>query len=192
MITLADIIVSHYPEITNVGQPERPGIVHRLDKDTSGLLLIARTQHGYDTLTKLFKDRTIKKTYLAIVKNDPIESNSITAPISRNPVNPRRMTAKILRGREARTDYKVIQYFDDYALIKVFPHTGRTHQIRVHMEHVGHPVLGDTLYGQQSKSDKKIIKRHALHAHELEFTFDGENHTFTLPLPADMQRLIEV
>lgn len=191
VITLADLIVDEYPEIALVGEPERPGIVHRLDKDTSGLMLIARTQHGYETFTTLFKNRKIKKTYLALVKGNPTEDGSITSPIARNPVIPRKMTTKIIHGRESHTDYTVIKHFDRYALLKVQPHTGRTHQIRVHMDSIGHTIIGDTVYGHLSKADKKLIKRQALHAHQLTFEFDGEQYNFTCPLPEDMQKLTE-
>lgn len=186
MVTLADILGAQRPEITKIGPPERHGIVHRLDRDTSGLLIIARTQHGYDTFIDLFKQRTIKKEYIALVKGHPDKMGTITLPIVRHPADPRKMICNYVEGREAQTDYEVEQYFDDYSFIKAYPKTGRTHQIRVHLAAIGHPVLGDALYGTNSK----LIKRQALHAHKLSFEFDGKSFVFICPLPDDMAALI--
>ena len=185
MITLADILGAQRPEITKVGPPERHGIVHRLDRDTSGLLIIARTQYGYDIFIDLFKNRMIKKEYAAFVKGHPEKTGTITLPIVRHPADPRKMICNYVDGREAYTDYEVERYFDDYALIKVYPKTGRTHQIRVHLATIGHPVLGDSLYG----TNAKLIKRQALHAHKLAFEFDGKPFEFTCPMPEDMAKL---
>jgi 23S rRNA pseudouridine1911/1915/1917 synthase len=185
MITLADILTIQRPEISKVGPPERHGIVHRLDRDTSGLLIIARTQHGYDTLIDLFKNRKIKKEYIAFVKGHPERTGTIALPITRHPADPRKMITNYVEGREAKTDYEVEKYFDDYSEIRAYPVTGRTHQIRVHMAAIGHPVLGDSLYGTSSK----LIKRQALHAHKLAFEFDGKPFEFSAPLPQDMVTL---
>ena len=185
MITLSDILVAQRPELANIGQEGRHGIVHRLDRDTSGLLIIARTSHGYEQFIEMFKGRSIKKTYLAVVKGHPPKQGSITSPIARHPSDPRKMICTP-GGREAQTDYEVVEYFDDSTLIKAHPRTGRTHQIRVHLAAIGHPVLGDSLYGIHSK----LIKRQALHAHRLEFEFDSENFVFESPLPQDIEDLL--
>lgn len=184
--SLADILAAQRPEIASVGQEGRKGIVHRLDRDTSGLLIVAKTQYGYETFIELFKNRQVKKTYLALVKGHPPAEGTITTPLKRHPVDPRKIVAGNSDDRAAHTDFKTITLFEDYALIEAYPLTGRTHQIRVHMASFGYPVLGDSLYGTASK----LIKRQALHAQKLEFTFDGEKFTFECPLPDDMQRLI--
>lgn len=187
-ISLADIIASQRPEIAKVGQEGRKGIVHRLDRNTSGLLIVARTQKGYETFVDLFKEHKIKKTYYAVVKGHPEPTGSITASIMRHPADPRKMLCTKGDGRQARTDYEVIHMFDDYSLIKAYPFTGRTHQIRVHMATAGHPVLGDPVYGTHSK----LIKRQALHAHKLAFEFEGQSFEFTSAMPQDIQELLVI
>lgn len=187
-ISLADIIAAQRPEIASVGQEGRKGIVHRLDRNTSGLLIVARTQHGYDTFVEQFKEHKIKKTYYAVVKGHPEATGSITASIMRHPADPRKMLCTKGDGRQARTDYEVIHMFDEYSLVKAYPFTGRTHQIRVHMATAGHPVLGDPVYGTHSK----LIKRQALHAHKLAFEFDGQPFEFTSTLPEDIKALLTI
>lgn len=185
-VSLADILAAQRPEIALIGPDNRHGIVHRLDRDTSGLLIIARTEHGYATFTELFKNRDVKKTYIALVSGHPISQGSITASIMRHPSDPRKMSCTRSGGRESLTDYEVIQHFEDYSVIHAYPRTGRTHQIRVHLASIGHPVLGDYIYGTKTK----LIKRHALHAHRLEFEFDGQQFTFESPVPKDIQKII--
>jgi len=188
LVTVSDIIIDHYPEIDTITQSNRPGIIHRLDKNTSGLLLIARTALGHLELSKLFKERSIKKIYYAIVKKHPEQSSgTINLPIERHPIHKRKMTCNMFSGREAHTDYEVIEMYENCSLVKISPHTGRTHQIRVHMASLGHPVLGDTLYGFKSKH----IKRQALHAHTLTFKFNGITQKFICPLPNDITKLIQ-
>jgi 23S rRNA pseudouridine1911/1915/1917 synthase len=173
---------------------DRPGIVHRLDKDTSGLLLIARTNYAHATFNTLFQTRTIHKTYLALVHGHPPASGTIDLAIGRHPVNRHTMTtfkagtyeAARHRTRNAFTAYTVLEYFDEYSLLEVKPVTGRTHQIRVHLAALGHPIVGDAVYGTASK----LIARQALHAHRLQFMFDGQEHIFTQPLPGDMANVV--
>lgn len=202
LISLSDIIIKERPEIASVGQEGRHGIVHRLDKETSGLLIIARTNYGYETCIELFKQRKIQKTYYAIVHGHPEKSGIIDEPIMRHPADPRKMICGLCEGRPAQTKYEVMHYYsdkthqsarasekpgaNDYALIKAYPLTGRTHQIRVHMASIGHPVFGDSLYGTSSKR----IKRHALHAYQLSFKFDEKQFEFTSSLPEDIQNLL--
>lgn len=186
LVTLSDILTHQRPEIADVGQEGRHGIVHRLDRDTSGLLIIARTQHGYETFINHFKNRTIKKTYIAVVSGHPPKTGSATMAITRHPADSRKMICTPCVGRDATTDYEVLEYFDDYSLVRLRPLTGRTHQIRVHMASIGHPVIGDSLYGTHSKK----IKRQALHAQKLEFEFDGAPFLFESDLPNDIKVLL--
>jgi 23S rRNA pseudouridine1911/1915/1917 synthase len=196
VIALSDVLTKYYPETATVGEEGRPGIVHRLDGDTSGIILVARTQHGYDELTKLFRSRTIAKQYYAVVKGHPEQSGHIHEPLQRHPIDPRRMTCafpQLLKkstdndtSREAHTEYEVVEYFDDSALIRVMLHTGRTHQIRVHMAHSRHSIIGDDIYGNKDHR----IKRQALHAYSLAFKLDGKDYSFTCPLPGDFRKLL--
>lgn len=186
--TLADLILKEYPEMKNVGEPMeievngeikkifRPGIVHRLDKDTSGVLLLARNQNAYEFLKKQFQNREIKKTYITLVsghmKND---TGTIDASIGRSPSDPRKRIAsrgKSGKLREAVTEYKVLERIEingeKYTWLEVYPKTGRTHQIRVHMKFLNHPVVCDKLYAPD-KPCPEGITRLALHAKSIEF-----------------------
>lgn len=185
--TLVDWLLAHFQEIKTVGFVDRPGIVHRLDKDTSGILLVARNNIAHAQLSALFKNRSIAKTYIALVHGQPPAEGTIAANIDRHAAHKHKMATTVLKGREAITHYKVLEYFKDAALVEFRPITGRTHQIRVHAASIGHPIIGDVLYGTASK----LIKRQALHAHKLSFTFLGKEFSFTSALPADMQQLIE-
>jgi 23S rRNA pseudouridine1911/1915/1917 synthase len=197
-VTLADWLVATHSVEQSVGAQERPGIVHRLDKDTSGLLVIARTNYAHIQFGAMFKDRTIKKTYHAIVHGHPPASGVITHAIGRNPYTRNKMTTVIdhsisldvphsISGfRAAKTEYRVLEYFDTCSLIEVKPLTGRTHQIRVHCAAIGHPIVGDALYGKQSS----LIGRQALHAYALSFTFDGIPYDFKNEPPHDFADLL--
>lgn len=190
--TLTDWIVGEHEEIAHVGLIDRPGIVHRLDKDTSGLMIIPRTNHAHATLTEMFKQRKIQKTYLAIVVGHPEQSGTIDYYIGRHPTVKNKMhyfsnATKRESSKQALTHYEVITYFKDYSLVKVKPVTGRTHQIRVHFAALGFPLLADYVYGQKSK----ILKRHALHAYQLEFELDGANYNFSSEVPQDLQSVLD-
>ncbi|MGD1997285.1 MAG: RluA family pseudouridine synthase [Candidatus Dependentiae bacterium] len=185
-VTLVHGLLHRFPAFANFDSTERAGIVHRLDKDTSGIMLIARTPAALTKLAALFKERTIKKTYTAIVMGHPSRSGEITQPIGRHPVHRHKMTVGGIAPREAATRYEVKTYFEDHTLLQLYPETGRTHQIRVHCHYIGHPLLADTVYGKSSL----LLKRHALHAAQLSFTYDGTSYIFFAPLPADMQRVV--
>jgi len=197
-ITVVDWIRHNYGDITSVGTADRPGIIHRLDRETSGILLITKTNYAHNIIGSLFRERNISKTYKAIVAGHPPKEGTITLAIGRNPINRLKMThfdpelidstGKIgnTKVRHAKTDYRVLEYFDDATLIEVKPTTGRTHQIRVHMTAIGHPIIGDQLYGKKSS----FIDRQALHAQSLSFIFDNKEHTFVDELPDDFQQLI--
>jgi len=191
-ITLVDWLLAHYPELAAVGNNNRPGIVHRLDKDTSGLMVIPRTPHAHHLLSRMFHDRKVTKKYLAIVTGHPNPTGVIDLPIGRHTGGTKMatyatVTPRTPRTRNATTEYTVLHYYPDSSVIEARPITGRTHQIRVHLKSIGHPLVGDIMYGQKSK----FIKRHALHAHSIAFTFDGKDYSFTQEPPEDFQKLIK-
>lgn len=186
MISLIDWLLATYKDIKHVGYTTRPGIVHRLDKDTSGLLIVALNNVSHAKISDMFKSRTIHKTYYAVVSGHPLKEGSIDFPIGRHPVTRSRMTHNAT-GRSALTYYKVIEYFEDSSLVEIKLITGRTHQIRVHFSTIGHPLIGDALYGTPSKK----INRQALHAHSLQFDYEGNSYSFTKELPKDFQSLIK-
>ena len=187
--TLANALLSRLPELTNVGDPTRPGIVHRLDKDTSGLILIARNQPAHDELSAQFKTRTVIKTYIALVQGlvSPPEG-VIQAPVGRH-FSRRKEMAVVQGGRHAETRYETVKSFDDHTLLKVTPHTGRTHQIRVHLAAIRHPVVGDSTYGKRHPS----LRRHFLHAASLCFRhpYSGQDMELTTPLPEDLSNFLD-
>ncbi len=183
-VTLVDWLVHTFKELKDVGPQERPGIVHRLDKGTSGLLIIPRHNKAHHTFSKLFHDRQIEKTYLAFVKDHTDKQGSIDEPIGRDPIKRHRM-AVLLSGREALTHYKVHTYYEEATLLELRIITGRTHQIRVHCASLGHPLLGDATYG----SEHKRIKRQALHAYNVGFWYDNRWYSFSYDMPQDMKIL---
>jgi 23S rRNA pseudouridine1911/1915/1917 synthase len=180
-VTLVDWLTHFYKGIESVGESDRPGIVHRLDKDTSGIMLIARTPYGLATLSDMFKNRTIQKTYLALVEGRPPKAGIIDLRIDRHPVDPTKMACHTGSGRDAKTHYTTLETYHLHALLELKPVTGRTHQIRVHCAGIDHPLLGDAVYGSSSK----LIGRHALHAAKISFTFEGKLYDFQADLPQD-------
>ena len=200
--TVVDWLMSKHNDLASVGDIQRPGIVHRLDKDTSGLMIIARTNYAHMQFSALFKSRKITKTYHALVHGHPAASGSIDLDITRHPTVRKKMTTSIpddktfsmtsdirIRrptSRAAVTHYKVKEYFEQHALVEVTPITGRTHQIRVHFTAIGHPLVGDYIYGTTSN----LIARHALHAHSLSFTFDNHAFSFNKEVPDDFKKLL--
>lgn len=199
--TVVNAVLSYAPEVQMVGDARRPGIVHRLDKETSGLLLIARHEAALHALQSQFKARAIQKTYLALcVGHVRPERGVINRPIARDPANRRRM-AIVPSGREAVTEYSVAEVFAldgasglRYSLVRAHPLTGRTHQLRVHFASIGHPIVGDALYGlRKDELTRRLKPRHMLHASELTFVSAASGREVKLhaPLPADMRRVLE-
>jgi 23S rRNA pseudouridine1911/1915/1917 synthase len=187
--TLANALLARFPELRRVGEAFRPGIVHRLDKDTSGLLVVAKTPRAHRHLVEQLKARQVHKLYLALVQGVPQpESGVIEAPIGRHPRRRQRM-AVVEGGREAITRYQVLEALGECALLAVEPITGRTHQVRVHLAAIGHPLLGDPLYGRPSP----LLGRQFLHAHRLSFALPGSGRTveFQSPLPQDLRQALE-
>jgi 23S rRNA pseudouridine1911/1915/1917 synthase len=182
--TLVNRLVHHFQGLSQVGGDERPGIVHRLDKDTSGVLLVARTDAAHRALAAQFAGRTVQKTYLALVNGCVnADSGRIVKPIARDPVRRTRMTARLATGREAITEYRVRQRWEKFTLLEVRIKTGRTHQIRVHLASLGHPVAGDRLYGAPA------AQRLFLHAWRIGFTSPATGQTVTVEaaLPAELE-----
>jgi 23S rRNA pseudouridine1911/1915/1917 synthase len=188
--TLVNAVLAHCPQIADVGGLERAGIVHRLDKDTSGLILIAKDEATRAALQRQFKRRRVVKTYLALVEGQvqPREG-VIEAPVGRDKRQRKRM-AVVRRGREARTTYRAVEYFADYTLLEVRPYTGRTHQVRVHLAWLGYPIVGDRVYGRRRQ--RLLRDRHFLHAAQLRFTHPtaGEEMDLKAPLPPELSAVL--
>lgn len=189
--TLVNAMLAYCPQVADVGGLERAGIVHRLDKDTSGLLLVAKEQETHAALQRQFKHRQVLKSYLALVEDriDPREG-IIEAAIGRDRRERKRMTVT-RTGRPAITQYRAVEFFRQHTLLEVRPHTGRTHQIRVHLSWIGYPLVGDRVYGQRRQN--LLPDRHFLHAHELGLTHPvtDQELNLTSPLPPILAGLVE-
>ena len=188
--TLVSALLAHCTTLSGIGGRERPGIVHRLDKDTSGCLVVAKNDLAHQDLSRQFAARTVKKTYLALVAGRLKKTiGLIDAPIARHPVHRQRMSvATNSRGRSAKTEYRVLRAGEDISLIECELHSGRTHQIRVHLHHLGHPILGDKVYAPRHAKD---VPRQMLHAWRLGFTHPRTAgwKIFEAPVPADFATL---
>lgn len=196
-------IIENYPELKNIGEPfiasgaevPRAGIVHRLDKDTSGLLLVAKNNDSFFYLKNLFQSRKIKKHYLALVNGRPKELRGvISSPLGR--IGLKRTTKiignKLIDKKEALTEYKTIKEFNGYTLLEVTPRTGRTHQIRVHLNSTGNPVAGDNIYGFRKSISPPNLNRLFLHAYKLEFVGpDGKKLVLEADLPEELQKVLD-
>ncbi len=191
--TLINGLLAYYPPLREVGEPDRPGIVHRLDKDTSGIIIFAKTERAYRWLVRQFKAQNVDKNYLALVDgHPPTPTGRIEAPIERDSKTRTRMAVGLQgQGRSAVTEYFEVERFDNYSLLEVHPITGRTHQIRVHLKFVGSPVVGDVLYGRRTPSIK--INRFFLHANSISLRLPGDRtpRKFEAPLPEDLQNVLE-
>lgn len=190
--TLVNALLYRLDKLSGINGEIRPGIVHRLDKDTSGIMVVAKNDRAHLSLSEQIARRTVKKEYVALLEgNLRDDCGRVDAPIGRS-ARDRKLMAVTDSGRAALTEYRVITRFPDncFALIRI--HTGRTHQIRVHMKHLGHPVVGDRAYGY--KKQKFALPGQLLHAYRLEFTHPrtGERMTFTAPLPAEFTRVYNV
>ena len=188
--TLANALVAHVPGIA-VGGSQRPGIVHRLDKETSGLLVAAKTDRGRTSLVTQWEDRSVEKTYTALVSGSVDgDEATIDAPVGRDPKNRQRM-AVVRSGRPATTHFRVVERFPDATLLEVSIETGRTHQIRVHLSFIGHPVVGDPVYGRV-RTTRAELERQFLHASGLAFRLpDGTPMRFEAPLAEDLKHWLE-
>ena len=207
--TLVNILLARYKKLPTSEQKQRPGIVHRLDKDTTGLIVVAKSERALLSISRQLEDKTAKRTYVAFVwGNVPVDEGIVDAPIGRHPVERTKMAVTFFHSRNAITHFKVIKRYGDLATkLEIKLETGRTHQIRVHMEHMGYPIIGDDTYSgreprkilhivpQKYKSHivdiLNIIDRQALHAAKLTFFHPGLGRrvSFEAELPDDMQRL---
>lgn len=193
--TLANALLSYFPGIEKVGEPHRPGIVHRLDEDTSGLILIAKTSAAYEYLKKLFSERLVEKEYLALVHGVPAKKHEIIdEPLEKVPL---KQKMKVGSGKNAVTEFWVLKDgkivgLDRVALLRVKLITGRTHQIRAHLSHIDHPIVGDLVYGSKFKQqDLKLINRQFLHAYRLKFQMmDGTWLELESELPKDLKEVL--
>ena len=194
--TLINGLLYMYPDQKKI---PRYGVVHRLDKDTSGLMIIARTLESHTNLTDLIQTRKIKRNYYALVHGQPIAGNTIDKPIGRHPKN-RLLFCVKEGGREAITHFKVHKKFKNFSLLDVSLETGRTHQIRVHMQHIGHPIAGDQSYCRiknwKNSTENEInalnsLGRQSLHAYKLEFTYQEKDFTFISNMPEELQKVVD-
>ena len=192
--TLVNALLAYLPALQESKETLRPGIVHRLDKDTSGLIIIAKTARAQSALIKQMKQHTIIKRYLALVEgNVALDQGSIDAPIGRDPRHRQQMAITAVGSREARTHFKVLERYARHTLLLLQLETGRTHQIRLHLKAIGHPVVADQIYGSGNVFKRAPLNRQFLHAYQLRFThpFSGETLELEAPLPADLQAVLD-
>lgn len=184
--TLVDGLLYHYKELQSFDESVRPGIVHRLDKDTSGLMLIARTTPGHIELARMFKEHLVEKTYLAVVNKKVQASGRIDLPIGRHPSEGHKMSHLGFARKPATTFYTPVKRYKNATLLSVRIITGRTHQIRVHCAAIGHGLLGDAIYG----FNNPLINRQALHSWKLSFEYKGQRFNYNTPVPQDLKKLL--
>jgi 23S rRNA pseudouridine1911/1915/1917 synthase len=192
--TLVNALLTRYPDIQKDGADQRPGIIHRLDKDTSGLIIIARNAPTQAALVEQMKHHEVIKHYLALVEGVvALDQGSIDAPIGRNPRHRQQMAITAKDSREARTHFRVLQRFTHHTLLLLELETGRTHQIRVHLKAIGHPVVGDPIYGSSSATHGLTLKRLFLHAYQIRFIHPTTGATIELEaaLPDDLQAVLD-
>src|SRR5437588_2872503 len=189
--TLVNALLHHFPKLSGIGGKERPGIVHRLDRETSGCLVVAKNDEAHRGLSGQFAARTIEKIYLALVAGKLRKSTgTVEEKIGRHPVDRQRMSTASRRGRAAKTEYRVLSSSNEMSLVECRLHSGRNHQVRVHLQHLGHPVLGDKIYG---KKHAKAFPRQMLHAWTLGFQHPRtlEWKSFQAPLPTDFEKAVK-
>ena len=191
--TLVHAVLGHVPGLEGIGGEERPGVVHRLDKETSGLILLAKNERAHRWLQDQFRLRKVEKTYLALVDGaPPTPAGRVEAPVGRDPAHRKKMAVLSSgKGREAASEYRTLERFKAHTLLEVHPLTGRTHQIRLHLAFLGCPIVGDTVYGRKKPSLE--IGRHFLHAFRLRIILPGEKEprTFEAQLPKALLEVIE-
>ena len=188
--TLVNAIMFHINDLSGINGEIRPGIVHRLDKDTSGLIIIAKNDKAHNKLSEMFKNKEINKTYLAIVKGSlGKDTGRLETQMGRDLKDRKKMSVLKTGGKTAITNYEVLDKNDKFSLVRVNIETGRTHQIRVHMKYLGYPILGDSVYGKESKS----VKRQMLHAYKLEFIHHvtGKEMIIKSEIPKDFSEVLE-
>jgi 23S rRNA pseudouridine1911/1915/1917 synthase len=189
--TLVNALLHHCTTLSGIGGKERPGIVHRLDKETTGCIVVAKNDAAHQHLSKQFADRTVRKIYLALVAGILKKTAGvIDAPIARHRVHRQRMAVSEARGRNAKTEYRVMRASANASLVECAIHSGRTHQIRVHFHHLGHPLLGDKLYAPKAAAR---YARQMLHAWKLAFDHPrtGERKSFEAPVPKDFEAAMQ-
>jgi 23S rRNA pseudouridine1911/1915/1917 synthase len=190
--TLVNAVLGYDPEMEGIGGEERPGLVHRLDKETSGLILLAKNERAHRWLQDQFRLRKVEKIYLALVDGKPpTPTGRVEAYIGRDPSHRKKMAiVSESRGREAISEYKTIESFPNHTLLEFHPLTGRTHQIRLHCEFLGCPIVGDEIYGR--KKSTIPVGRHFLHAYRLKIVLPGEKQprSFEAPLPAELEDVL--
>ena len=194
--TLVHAVLAHCPDLSGVGGAQRPGIVHRLDKDTSGLIIVAKNDKAHLSLARQLKERMVEKTYLALVEGRVKQAEGvIDAPIGRHPRHRKRMAVlergSSARSREALTNYRLLREVKGRSFLEVWPETGRTHQIRVHLASIGHPIVGDPVYGRKRRG-AVAVARQFLHAHRLVFQHPrtGERLELEAPLAEDLAQAL--
>jgi 23S rRNA pseudouridine1911/1915/1917 synthase len=192
--TLVHAVLGHVPDLEGIGGEERPGVVHRLDKNTSGLILLAKNERAHRWLQDQFRLRKVEKTYLALVDGaPPTPTGRVEAPVGRDPAHRKKMAVLPAgKGREAASEYRTLERFKAHTLLEVHPLTGRTHQIRLHLAFLGCPIVGDTIYGRRNPSVE--ISRHFLHAFKLRILLPGEKEpcTFEALLPEELERVLKL
>jgi 23S rRNA pseudouridine1911/1915/1917 synthase len=192
--TLVNAMLGYDPDMEGIGGEERPGVVHRLDKETSGLILLAKNERAHRWLQDQFRLRKVDKTYLALVDGKPpTPTGRVETYIGRDPSHRKRMAVvSESRGRAAISEYKTVESFQKHTLLEFHPLTGRTHQIRLHCAFLGCPIVGDEVYGRKKFSVE--IKRHFLHAYRLKIVLPGEKETrlFEAPLPEELEQVLAV
>ncbi len=196
--TLVNALLHRIQDLAGIGGELRPGLVHRLDKDTSGCLVVAKNERALTALQAAFKSRRVKKIYLALVHGRPADRGVLSTLFGRHPVHRKRFTGQVPSGKPAETAFAVRERFEGAALLEVELKTGRTHQIRVHLAEAGHPILGDEVYGRRRSANERVARgqrelgRQALHAWKLAFDhpMSGQPLSFEAPIPADFQRAL--
>ncbi len=191
--TLVNAVLGYDPEMEGIGGEERPGLVHRLDKETSGLIVLAKNERAHNWLQEQFRLRKVEKTYLALVDGKPpTPTGRVEASIGRDPSHRKKMAVLSPgKGREAVSEYKTLETFREHTLLEFHPHTGRTHQIRLHCSFLGCPIVGDAVYGKRNFTVD--INRHFLHAFRLKILLPNEKEprTFEAPMPDELTRVLE-